>query len=159
MPCKNGVNLPRPGYPNKPTKPLNMTDFASNIQKIPYDANRVYTKLSDLKNLEKIQDLLTKENIKDFSFDSDSCSFQADKIGRIALRIIEREPGKTVKLISEQSPVPFTCWIQLNEVATNDTRLKLTIRADIPFMFKKMISKPLEEGICKIAEVLASFPY
>jgi len=136
-----------------------MTDFVSDVQKIPYDASRVFTKLSDLKNLEKVQDLIPNGEIKDFVCDSDSCSFQAEKLGKIALRIIERDPAKTIKLVSEQSPVPFTCWIQLVEESSNDTRLRLTFRADIPFMFKGMVSKPIEKGIRKLAEVLASLPY
>jgi carbon monoxide dehydrogenase subunit G len=136
-----------------------MTDFVSDVQKIPYDANRVFTKLSDLNNLEKVQKIFLKGEIKDFTCDSDSCSFKADKVGKIILRVAERDPSKSIKMISEQSPVPFTCWIQLVEVASNDTRLKLTFRADIPFMFKSMISKPLEQGIRKIAEALASLPY
>jgi len=136
-----------------------MTDFVSDIQEIPYSAERVYAKLSDLKNLEKVQSLLPEGKIKDFSFDADSCSFQVESIGSIALRIIEREPFKTIKLESEKSPVPFNCWIQLQEVASNETRLKVTVRADIPFFFKGMISKPLEDGIKKLAEALAKLPY
>lgn len=136
-----------------------MTDFVSDIQKIPYSADRVYEKLSDLKNLEKVQNLLPEGKVKEFTFDSDSCSFQVETFGTIALRVVERDPFKTIKLESEKSPVPFSFWIQLQEVATDDTRLKLTFRADIPFLFKGMISKPLEEGIKKVAEALAKLPY
>lgn len=136
-----------------------MTDFVSDVQKIPFSADRVFAKLSDLKNLEKVQSILPEGKIKDLSFDSDTCSFHANPIGKISMRIVEREPGKSIKLASEKSPVPFTCWIQLKEVEPEDTRLKLTFRADIPFIFKGMISKPLEEGIKKLAEALASLPY
>lgn len=136
-----------------------MTDFVSEIQKIPYSAERVFAKLSDLNNLEKVQSLLPEGKVKDFAFDADSCSFQVETFGKIAIRVVEREPNKNIKLESEKSPVPFTFWIQLQEAATDDTRLKLTFRADIPFLFKAMISKPLEEGIKKLAETLAKLPY
>lgn len=136
-----------------------MTDFVSDIQKIPYSAERVFTKLSDLNNLEKVQSLLPEGKIKDFTFDTDSCSFQVESFGKIAVRVVEREPNKTIKLESEKSPMPFTFWIQLQEAEINDTQLKLTFRADIPFLFKGMISKPLEEGLKKFAEALAKLPY
>jgi hypothetical protein len=139
--------------------PSNMTDFVSDVQRIPYSAERVFSKLSDLNNLGSVQSMLPQDKIKEFTFDTDSCSFQADTIGKISIRIVEREPFKTIKLVSEKSPVPFTCWIQLVEAATDDTRLKLTIGADIPFFFKGMIVKPLEEGIKKVAEALAKIPY
>lgn len=136
-----------------------MTDFTSSVQKIPFDAERVFRKLSDLNNLEMIKDKFPADKIRNMSFDADSCSFQADMIGKISVRIVEREPEVSIKLVSEKSPVPFTCWIQLKEMAPDDTRMKLTLRADIPFMFKGMISKPLEEGIQKVAENIASLQY
>jgi len=136
-----------------------MTDFVSDIQKIPYGIERVYAKLSDLNNLEKVQSLLPEGKIKEFTFDTDSCSFKVETFGTISLRVVEREPFKTIKMESEKSPMSFNIWIQLQEAAAEDTRLKLTFRADIPFMFKSMISKPLEDGIKKVAEALANMPY
>ena len=136
-----------------------MTDFVSEVQKIPYNTERVFAKLSDFKNLEKVHPLLPEGKIKDLSFDSDICSFYAEPIGKISMRIVERDPRKSIKLISEKSPVPFTCWIQLKEDDSGETQLKLTFRADIPFIFKGIVSKPLEEGIRKLAEALATLPY
>jgi len=41
----------------------------------------------------------------------------------------------------------------------NETRLKLTVRADIPLLLKPMVAKPLEKGIGELANVLAALPY
>jgi hypothetical protein len=109
--------------------------------------------------LETIKTHLPDGKIKDFRFDADSCSFQVDGIGTISLHIVKREPFKTIKLETDKSPLPFTFWIQLQEVTPEDTRMKLTLRADIPFMLKPMLSKPLEDGIKKMAEALAKLPY
>lgn len=136
-----------------------MADFTSDITPIPHSQERVFTVLSDLNNLGKFQKDLSGLPIKDLSFDKDCCQFTADGVGKIAMRIIEREPYKTIKLTSESSPIAFTCWIQLVEAAPNDTRLKLTLRADIPLFLKPMVSKPLEKGIKKVAEALAAIPY
>lgn len=135
-----------------------MTEFTSDIQQVPYAAERVYAKLSDLNNLESVKPLLDGK-VKDFAFDSDSCQFKVDPIGTVGLRIMEREPFKTIKVESVKSPVEFIGWIQLEEVAPNDTRLKLTFRANIPIFLKAMISGKLEAGINSMAEMLAKFPY
>ena len=37
--------------------------------------------------------------------------------------------------------------------------MKLTLKADIPFMLKGMVSGPLEDGLEKIADALAQVPY
>lgn len=135
-----------------------MTEFTSDIQQVPYAAERVYAKLSDLNNLEGVLPML-EGKVKDFTFDSDSCQFKVDPIGTVGLRIMEREPFKTIKLESVKSPVEFIGWIQLQEVAPNETNLKLTFRANIPIFLKAMISGKLESGINAMAELLAKLPY
>lgn len=135
-----------------------MTDFTSDIQQIPFSAERVFSKLSDLKNLESVRPML-EGKVKECTFDSDSCQFKVDPIGLVGFRIVERDPFKTIKMESVKSPIVFTGWIQLNEVAVEDTRLKLTLRADIPFFLKSMISGKLEEGINTLASMLARLQY
>jgi len=68
---------------------------------------------------------------------------------------VEREPFKTVKLVSENTPIEVNVWIQLKAVAENETLLKLTLKADLPTMIKMMVDKKLQEGINSIADLLA----
>ncbi|HET9570543.1 MAG TPA: SRPBCC family protein [Bacteroidales bacterium] len=135
-----------------------MTEYSSEVQQIPYSAERIYTKLSDLNNLESVKSLL-EGKVRDFTFDTDSCQFKVDPVGTVGIRIAEREPFKTIKMESVKSPIEFLGWIQLQEVAPNDTRLKLTFRADIPIFLKAMISSKLETGINSVAEMLSKIPY
>ena len=37
--------------------------------------------------------------------------------------------------------------------------MKVTVKADIPIMLKGMVAGPLQDGIEKIADVLAQIPY
>lgn len=136
-----------------------MEEFVSEVKQIPHNEDRIYTMLSDLSNLERVQDRIPQDKIKDFEFDSDSCSFAVDPIGRIQFQVVEREPNKLVKFTTTNSPIPLFLWIQLQQVAENDTRLKLTVRADLNPFLKPMVSKPLQEAVDKISTVLASLPY
>lgn len=135
-----------------------MTEYTSDIQQIPFSAERVFSKLSDLNNLNSVKPLI-EGKVKDFTFDADSCQFKVDPVGTVRIRIIEREPFKNIKLESVKSPIEFQGWIQLQEVAPEDTRLKLTFRANIPIFLKAMISNKLEVGINNMAEMLAKLPY
>ena len=45
------------------------------------------------------------------------------------------------------------------EVAPGDTRIKLTLKADIPMMFKMMIGSKLQTGLDQASEMMAKFPY
>lgn len=136
-----------------------MTEFKSDIKSIPYNDSDIFEILSDLNNLERLKDRIPVEKIQDFSFDKDSCSFTINPVGKVKFSIIEREPNKTVKFIAEDLPVNMTMWIQLKQVEENDTKMKLTVKADLNPFLKPMLSKPLQEGIDKVANVLAAIPY
>ena len=136
-----------------------MTEFVSEVKTIPHDEDRIFTMLSDLSNLERIKDRLPQDKIQDFEFDSDSCSFAVAPVGKITFRIVEREPNKTIKFETTNSPVPLFLWIQLKQVAPEDTKMKMTIKDDLNPFIKPMVSKPLQDALDKIAVVIASLPY
>ena len=136
-----------------------MTDFISDIKTIPYGNQIVYETLSDLNNLERIKHRIPSDKIEDFTFDSDSCSFTVNPVGKVRFSIIDREPLKTIKLTADQSPVAVNMWIQLKETGEKETKMKLTIKADLNPFLKPMISKPLQEGIDQIADIIAKIPY
>lgn len=136
-----------------------MTKFESSVKVIPYSQERVYTKLSDLSNLESVKDRLPQDKVKDLSFDSDTISFSAAPIGQITLKIVEREPSKCVKLETTTSPLPFNLWIQLVPVTESECKVKVTIGMEInPFM-KTMIQKPLNDGLEKMVDMLSLIQY
>ena len=136
-----------------------MADFTSEVKTIPCNDVQVFTMLSDLSNLERIKDRIPQDKIKDFSFDTDTCTFTVDPVGAITFQIIEREPNKTVKFSTTNSPVPLLMWIQLKQVAENETKIKLTVRAELNPFIQPMVSKPLQQALDKISEALASLPY
>ena len=133
-----------------------MTTYESEIKAISSSGEVVFGILSDLKNIEKLQDNPSlKDKAKELEFDSDSCSFAIEGFGKMGFRIVEREPFSTIKMVSENAPVEISVWIQLKAVAENDTRMKITLKADLPMMIKMMVDKKLQEGINSIAELLA----
>ena len=133
--------------------------FVSEIKQIPQNDERIYAMLSDLSNLERIKDRIPQDKIKDFEFDSDSCSFSVSPVGKITFQIVDREPCKTIKFQTTNSPVPLFLWIQLKQVQEMDTRMRLTVRAELNSFLKPMVSKPLQDALDKISTVLASLPY
>jgi len=136
-----------------------MADFISEVKTIPHNDDKIFTMLSDMSNLERIKDRIPQDKIKDFTFDTDTCSFTVDPVGSIMFQIIEREPNKTIKFSTTNSPVPLQMWIQLKQVAENDTKMKMTVRADLNPFIKPMVSKPLQDAIDKISEIIARLPY
>ena len=136
-----------------------MTKFESSVKQIPYPVENVYRNLSDLNNLERVRDRIPEDKLQDFQFDSDSVQVSVAPVGTIKLRIIEREENKCVKFEAEQSPQPFNLWIQVLPVNEAESKMKVTVKADIPFMLKGMVAGPLQDGVEKIADALSQVPY
>lgn len=136
-----------------------MTKFESSVKVIPYSQERVYEKLSDLSNLEALKDRLPEDKVQDLSFDSDTLSFSIPPVGKLTLQIVEREPCSCIKLETTYSPLPFNMWIQLVETADQECKVKVTIGMELNLFMKAMVQKPLQEGLEKMAETLASIEY
>lgn len=135
-----------------------MSKFESKIKQVPYSQKSVFDMLSDLNNIERVRDRIPEDKIKDLEFDSDSVSISSP-MGPVTLRVMEREEPKCIKFETEKSPVPMNLWIQMLPTSETESKLKVTISADLPFFMAAMAKKPLEEGVEKIAEALAMIPY
>ena len=136
-----------------------MTKFESSVKQIPYPVEDVYRNISDLNNLERVRDRIPEDKLNSFSFDSDSVSVNVAPVGDLKLRIIEREENKCIKFETVQSPLPFNMWIQVLPVTATESKMKVTVQADIPFMLKGMVAGPLQDGVEKIADALSKIPF
>ena len=133
-----------------------MTTYDSNVKTISSNEEVVFGILSDLNNLKKYEALIpATDKIRDLQFDADSCSFVVDMFGKIGFRVVEREPNKTIKFVSENAPYEIFVWVQLKQVTEIETKFKLTMKADLPTMIKMMVDKKLQEGVDAIAEAIA----
>ena len=80
-------------------------------------------------------------------------------MGAVKLVIVERETPKCIKFETAESPLPFNFWIQILPVSETTSKMKLTIKAELNPFIKGMVSKPLTEGIEKIADALQAIHY
>ncbi len=136
-----------------------MVKFESAVKNIQASQEAVYEKLSDLKNLEKIKDRLPEDKLQKLSFEGDSFSVDIDPVGKISFSVVEKEPFKMIKFGAISSPLPFSLWVQLLPVSETECKMKLTISLELnPFM-KAMVQKPLQEGLEKMADMLAMINY
>ena len=136
-----------------------MDTFESSIKTVPFPQERVYAKLADLNNLEGVKDKIPAEKIKELSFDTDHITFKMDPVGSITLRIVDREPCKTIKFEADKSPVASNLWVQIVPLNENECKIKLTIKAELNVFIRGMVKGYIQKGLEKIAEVLAVLPY
>ena len=139
---------------------MSESKYESKITSAPCSAQQVYRVLSNLQNLERVRDLIPKDKIQEMEIEPDRVRLKVDGLAqKITIAIVDRIENDTIKFGAEGIPMQANFWIQMKEVSPVDTRLKLTVKADIPFMFKMMVDKKLQQGLDQAAEMLAQFPY
>ena len=139
---------------------MSESKYESKITSAPCSAQQVYRVLSNLQNLERVRDLIPQDKVQELEIEPDRVRMKVDGLAqKITIAIVDRIEDDTVKFGAEGIPMDANFWIQMKEVSPTDTRLKLTIKADIPFMFKFMVEKKLQQGIDQAADMLAQFPY
>ena len=136
-----------------------MSQYESSVKNIPYPQERVYSKLEDLNNLESIKDRIPQDKIKEFAYDRDSVTVDVPPVGKITLKVIEREEPKCIKFETVGSPMPANFWVQIIPDGDQASKMRVVAKAEINFMLRAMIEKPLKEGLEKIAEALSLIAY
>lgn len=136
------------------------TKYESKVESIPASASEVYSVLSNLSNLERVRDLIPQDKVQELEITEDYIRMKVDGLGqKIVIRIVDRIENDTIKFGADNIPMQVNFWIQLKEVSAVDTRIRLTLKADIPFMFKMMLEKKLQQGLDDAALMLTQFPY
>lgn len=134
--------------------------YESKVCAIPQDAHVVYQVLSNLENLNRVRDLIPQDKVQELEITPDSIRVKVDGLGqKITIRIVDREEDKMIKFGLDNMPMAANFWIQLKQMAPMDTRVRLTLHADIPMMFRMMLSNKLQTGLDQAAEMLTQFPY
>ena len=135
------------------------TKYESSVREIPYSQQAVYNRLSDLGLSEQVRDQLPEDKREDITFDGESITMNVPPVGSISIRICDREEPKTIKYETVNSPIPFNLWIQLLPLTETSCKMRLTIKADLNPFVRGMISKPLKEGLEKLADAIAAGKY
>ena len=139
---------------------MSETKYESKITSAPCSAQQIYHVLSNMQNLERVREMIPQDKVQEMEIEPDRVRFKVDGLAqKITIAIVDRIENDTIKFGAEGIPMDANFWIQLKELSPADTRIKLTVKADIPFMFKMMVDKKLQQGLDQAADMLAQFPY
>ncbi len=134
-----------------------MQEYISKQQQILRPAEQIYTVISRFDNLTPA----LSDKVEEWQATEDRCSFKA-KGFTVKLRMEECIAPKQIKIVGDEGgvPVDFAFWIQLQEVAENDTRVRLVLHVELNMMMKMMIGGKLQDALDQIAAGIAqSFSY
>lgn len=138
-------------------------EIVSKIGKSNALDSQLYGFLSDFNN---IAQMLPPEYKDKMQCTTDTCTIEAQKGVAIDLLIIEKEAHKLIKL-GAQAGKEFYIWIQLKQAAPYDTRIRITLKAEMNLVMKTLSKKKMQQfvdgfvdGLCQIPPgVLQQFAY
>lgn len=112
-------------------------------------------------NFHNFKDLLPADKVSGWEASEEKCSFQVDPLGRTGLMIVEKKPYSLVKMSSdpEFSSYQFTIWIQLKKVASDDTRIKITIEPLVNKLMLPMLRGPLKKLADGLIDKMESYNF
>ena len=127
--------------------------YESTQKQILKPASVVYTTLSKFSNFTPI----LADKVEEWQADEDTCSFKA-KGFTLTLKMIERVENKLVKIGQGEgtAPFPFTFFLQIKEIEQADTRIKITLDAELNTMMKMMVGSKMQKAVDAIAEQIAN---
>lgn len=157
---------------------MTLTKFESAVKPLSHPQQTVYGWLSDLRHIEALREKLNdpavlqqlgervpgtdaeslRRQLETMTLSEDTVTMDSP-LGKVTLRIVEREAPKCVKLEAEGSPLPLTLWVQVLPVADGGSKMRVTLGAEVNVFMKAMVSKPLQQAVDGIADLLASLPY
>ena len=154
---------------------MSLAKYESEVKYIALPQTEVYQRFSNLNNLSSIKERLGDPEVQTklaeqvpadklqqltqyaegMTFTEDSLSINSP-LGNITLRIIERDEPKCLKFASEGAPIQLYLWIQLLPHSVYETKLRVTIGAEVNFFMKGMVAKPLQQAANGLAQMLSA---
>ena len=154
---------------------MSVSKFESEVKIIPQVQQVVYDRFADLNNLASLKERLNDPEVQaklaeevpadklgdlrsyteSMTFDTDSLTI-ASPLGQITLRIVERDEPKCIKFASEGAPVQLYVWVQLLPHGEMETKMRVTVGAEVNFFMKGMVAKPLQQAADGLANILSA---
>lgn len=135
-----------------------MEQIHSSTKEINAPQRVVFNVLSDVENLNRLKKALPEDKLKDIVIGEDSLSYKTP-MGMVTLKLVEKEPNKTIKYSTVESPLPFDMWVQLLPVTGSQCKMRVTVGLEVNSFMLGMVKKPLSNAVEKIADLLVTIPY
>ena len=134
--------------------------YESKIGQVNASTSSVYAVLTNLENLQRFKEVIPQDKIKELEINKDSIRFKVEGLGlKITIKIVEKEENKLIKYGAENIPIPLNAWIQLKEVDAHDTRMRITIKTDVPMMLRMMLNAKMQTSLDQAIDMLCSIKY
>jgi hypothetical protein len=133
------------------SRSMGKVDFQSHKVELQVPAEKAYSFLFDLNNLQK----LMPEQIVNWKSTADACSFDIKGMAHISLERSEAVPDSLIRIISgNDSPLGLEIRANVEKETLNHTTAWIELTADLSPMLQLMVSGPLQNLVNIMADRL-----
>lgn len=120
-------------------KRLSGKKIESRVEIVNTNADYVYHYLSDFRHFDHMAE---GDKVEEWTSEQDFCRFKDKKLGEIEMRIVDKEPGKLVKIESSgHFMFNFQLWMQLKALDNQKTYMKFTIQPKLGLLLRVFLHK------------------
>lgn len=129
-----------------------MTRIESKKTEVNNSQENIFNFLTDFNNFEK---LMPTDKVSEWTSNTNECSFTINGMATIGMRIIEKSPFSSIKIVSHgKNPFEFTLNVNIEAISADKSVAQLIFAADINPFLKMMVEKPLTNFFNMLADKL-----
>lgn len=137
---------------------MSTTSFESDSKIINAPQRRVFEKLSNPDNLEKLKERIPAEKLDNISMGDGKLTFKTP-MGAVSMELKSTEPFHSITYGTVQSPIPFDIRMELIPQGAEACKMKLIAGLQLNAFMLGMVQKPIKDGLNRIVEALAQVPF
>ena len=132
-----------------------ITSFESRTGKLNYSAEEIYYFVTDIRNFRRF---IPDNTISNLKVEQDSCSFQANMLGTVNIRITERVMFNKIVFSGNAPNVnDFSLIMELHNTGKNQSEVKFTLLAEMNPLFKMVATEPVKRFLEILVQEMEKF--
>jgi carbon monoxide dehydrogenase subunit G len=132
-----------------------ISEFESRTGQVSCNQKVAFGFFSDIRNFNRF---IQTGVIHDWHSDAESCTFEVSQLGKVQLRIIEKEPfGRVVFSGDALQQNEFTITLNIKENGNDNSKVKVDLKAELNPLLKMVIARPIEIFLEKLIDEMEGF--
>lgn len=132
-----------------------ISEFESRTGQIACTQKEAFGFFTDIRNFNRF---IQAGTILNWHSDAESCSFEVSQLGRVNLKITEKDPfGRVVFSGDALQQAEFTITLHINENGIESSKVKVGMKAEMNPLLKMVAARPIEIFLEKLIGEMERF--
>ena len=144
-----------------------MTTYSSPDVTLNASAETVFSKLSNLENLQSMLNKVPADKIpedkrqmfENIHITPDTIQVPGGPMGNLTFRVTKREEPSLISLTGEGIPINMSIDLRIKPVSESSSTAKVDFNLDIPALLKPMVGGQIQKIANQFGDVISAIPF